>query len=132
MNYMKFWFWIDLMSSFPYDDTIAAFQSENANAADLQRNAQLLKFIRFLKFIKVVRLLRALKLKKLFGRIMEYISVSQSFTSFLSFLKLCLLILCIAHWLGCIWYMVAKLEDVRNLLYNKKSHKELVVRIWYN
>ncbi len=64
INYIKFWFWIDLVASFPYDLVV-----NSQNGDSLKRNAQLLKFIRFLKFVKVIRLVRALKLKKIFAEL---------------------------------------------------------------
>ena len=108
-NYLKFWFWIDIISSFPYDDVISSFQSSASNS-----NTMLLKFFRFLKFVKIVRLIRALKLKRLFAKlegimfyyIVEYISFASVINSILSFLKLCVLILCIAHWCACIWFSI--------------------------
>lgn len=106
IHYLKFWFWIDLISSFPYDLMIEETLS-SADREELQRNAQLLKFVRFLKFIKVIRLLRALKLKKIFGKLEEYLMVAQAINTFLQFMKLCIMILCIAHWCACIWYLVA-------------------------
>lgn len=39
----------------------------------------------------------------------------DTFNSLLSFLKLCILILCIAHWCACIWYLTAVWqEEVEN------------------
>lgn len=69
MNYLKFWFWMDLISSFPYDLVFQQLQSSEESDSTYQRNAQLIKIIRFVKFIKVVRLLRALKLKIMIAKI---------------------------------------------------------------
>lgn len=63
-NYLRSWFWIDLISSFPYDHIIEAFANDDS-AESLQAKTQILKMIRFLRFVKIIRLIRAIKLKKL-------------------------------------------------------------------
>ncbi|CAD8197993.1 unnamed protein product [Paramecium pentaurelia] len=102
-EYLKLWFWIDLISSFPYDIIF--------DSPEMQSKAQVIKLLRFIKFIKVIRLLRALKLKKIFGRIEEYISVMESLFQFTQMLKLIILILCIAHWCACVWNLFIDGED---------------------
>jgi hypothetical protein len=66
-EYLKFWFWMDLASSFPYDEVIQRAQGDGEGVSE--RNSQLIKFIRFLKFLRVIRLLRALKLKKMIAKL---------------------------------------------------------------
>lgn len=65
--------------------------------------------------MKVIRLVRALKLKKILAEIectqynvilKDHFSFGNALNSFLSFLRLCLLILCIAHWCACVWNLV--------------------------
>ena len=81
----------------------------------------MLKFLRFVKFAKIIRLVRALKLKiiirKIEGTGINFISWKESFhlgntlNVLISLLKLSLLILCLAHWEACLFYMVAISEN---------------------
>ncbi len=76
----------------------------------------MLKFIRFIKFVKIIRLLRALKLKliirKIEGRritihiILESFELGNSLNIFISLFKLSLLIMCLAHWEACLFYVL--------------------------
>lgn len=54
-EYLRAWFWIDLLSALPYDDL------------DSSEGPSPISFFRFFKFIKILRLLRILKLKRLFS-----------------------------------------------------------------
>ncbi|CAD8096093.1 unnamed protein product [Paramecium sonneborni] len=102
LNYLKLWFWLDLISSFPYD-AIISLTIEEDNQQEIQRNTQIIKIMRVLRFVKVIRLMRALKLKKIINQIEDSLSLDKSITSFIQFLKICLIILCLSHWLACIW-----------------------------
>ncbi|CAD8181113.1 unnamed protein product [Paramecium pentaurelia] len=109
LNYLKLWFWLDLISSFPYDGIIS-LTLEESNQKDVQRNTQIIKIMRILRFVKVIRLMRALKLKKIINQIEDSLSLDKSITSFIQFLKICLIILCLSHWLACIWNAIRLLQ----------------------
>lgn len=38
-NYLRLWFWFDIVSSFPYDTVISANADETMDVKELQRNA---------------------------------------------------------------------------------------------
>ena len=65
-SYLSFWFWIDLISTFPYDIIIDESES-------LIYSAKLLRLFKFLKFIHILKLLRLAKLKKIIEKLDEYI-----------------------------------------------------------
>lgn len=103
-NYLKFWFWIDFFSTFPYDLIYneVEFKAKNMSAAP--------QLLRILKFYRILRLLRLAKLKKLFMQIEEYIN-SEALTNFLTVLRLVIYAFFITHWIACMWYYISSLES---------------------
>ncbi|CAD8093500.1 unnamed protein product [Paramecium primaurelia] len=108
-NYFSSWFWLDLISSFPYDMIIELTLKSNS-AESLQRNSQILKIVRVVRFIKILRLIRALKLKKYINQLEDQLMMAKSVISFFAFIKICIIILCLAHWLACIWNLIRIIE----------------------
>ncbi|CAD8072680.1 unnamed protein product [Paramecium sonneborni] len=126
-NYLMAWFWIDLVSTFPFDiiinastqeivqsDEIDETQYSNSynqkNQEQLANTLKLLRILKIFRFIKVVRLLRVLKLKKIFSKFEDYVDFSNSMVSLYKVLKLTFIMLFVAHWLACIWHFIADQE----------------------
>jgi hypothetical protein len=116
LNYIKLWFWLDLLSSFPYSVFIGAILSsndesdldgENPNQGgggvsdSIKTGAKIVRLLKFFRFIKVLRLLRVAKLKIIFVKIIEYLRLSDVVIGLLGFIKLAIIVLFIAHW--CAW-----------------------------
>ncbi|OMJ72486.1 hypothetical protein SteCoe_29082 [Stentor coeruleus] len=102
-NYLKYWFWIDLLSTFPYDIVI----SDPSSDSKVTSAAQLL---RILRFYRILRLLRLAKLKKILIEIEDYIS-SHFLASILVFSKLVIFAYMIAHWTACLWYYISYIDS---------------------
>ncbi|CAD8183738.1 unnamed protein product [Paramecium octaurelia] len=117
IEYLKLWFWIDIIASFPYDllFTVAltgdAEDEISTQHANLQKSAQILRVLKFFRFIKVIRLLRLAKLKVIIDKIEEYFADNSAIQTIASFLKLCAFVLFWSHWLGCIFHFIAQSED---------------------
>lgn len=127
MNYIKTWFFIDLVASFPYswffeisgqteDDINTASasttdysnidsSSDGSTSTLLTRTPQLLRLIRIVRFLRFLRLLRVFKLKKLLFKFEEII-MSDTINAILGFFKVITVILFIAHWIACIFYYI--------------------------
>ena len=103
-NYMKSWFWIDLISTFPYD---TLYNYLNIRSHSLSSAPQLLRIIRFYRVLKLLRLAR---LKRLFVQIEDYIN-SETLTNFLTIFKLMIFAFYIAHWTACLWYYISLQES---------------------
>ncbi|CAD8147487.1 unnamed protein product [Paramecium octaurelia] len=88
-NYLKFWFWLDLISSLPYDYFVEG------------GNVQMIRMLRFFKFLKVIKMIKAFKLKLLIRRLETFLG--NGFSSFMEFIKLTFIIVVIAHWSACIF-----------------------------
>ncbi|CAK69994.1 unnamed protein product (macronuclear) [Paramecium tetraurelia] len=91
-DYISFWFWIDFISTFPYD---------------IIMDESLLKFLRFVKVLKLVRLA---KLKKIIDKFDEVLSMRPGVAAIVNFCKLFFFVLFFAHILGCIFHYLAQQE----------------------
>lgn len=60
---------------------------------------------RILRFLRFLRLLRVLKLKKLLNKF-EVIIMSDAINAIMGFLKVISVILFIAHWIACTFYLI--------------------------
>jgi len=105
INYLKGWFWIDLIASFPYSWVISEEDDEEGS-----NPTEVLRLLRFLRFIRLLRLLRIFKLKKIFGKLETYLDFSPAVFTIIGFIKLSFVILFISHWIACVFHFVAFLE----------------------
>ena len=103
--YIKFWFWIDLIVTLPYDIIIGSLNEQAQNISNLA------KFVRIMKIVRLVRLLKLIKVAKDRERLHSLIhgggyAMSSAFErliwSVVAFFLLC-------HVLACIWIIQAKL-----------------------
>lgn len=123
-DYLKFWFWIDLVSSIPYTWIFAWSQGislrmiesdsaleELGLSANMTNAPQLLKLLKIAKLMKMLKLLRVMKLKKIMNKFDEYI-VTDSMDLMVTFINLTIYVLVIAHYMSCIFYYVG-IEELR-------------------
>ncbi|CAD8139890.1 unnamed protein product [Paramecium pentaurelia] len=103
-NYLSFWFWIDVISTFPYDIIIDESES-------LIQSAKLLRLFKFLKFIHILKLLRLAKLKKIIDILDEVIQNIRIIGIVITFFKLFVFVLFLAHVLGCIFHYASREES---------------------
>ena len=64
-EYFECWFWIDLISIFPFDEVSNLILYENSNEKQYKNTAYMLKAVRITKISKLIRLMRLVKLLKL-------------------------------------------------------------------
>ena len=123
-DYLKFWFWIDMVSSIPYTWIFAWSQGislrmiesdsaleELGLSANMTNAPQLLKLLKIAKLMKMLKLLRVMKLKKIMNKFDEYI-VTDSMDLMVTFINLTIYVLVIAHYMSCIFYYVG-IEELR-------------------
>lgn len=89
-TYCKGWFWMDLVASFPFD---ILMQSEEAGS----------------KASGGFRLARLVRLGRLV-RVASFARMRMS-SNGMRLLKLVFYLVTLAHWLGCAWYFVSKVEN---------------------
>lgn len=90
-NYLKFWFWIDLFGTIPFDDFVIAvgiIDPDNTSDGTLAA----------LGFLKAPRMLRLGRLL----RFMDRMKNAKMMRIVQLFMFMCLL----SHWLACVWYMM--------------------------
>ncbi|CAD8198985.1 unnamed protein product [Paramecium pentaurelia] len=143
-NYLKMWFWIDVVSTFPFDLIVEAATSSVVQVDEdeltqeqskvqkdsLVQTMKLLRILKFFRLIKIIRLLRVLKLKQLFAKLEDYIDISGSVITIYQLLKLTFIMLFVAHWLACIWHFIAEQENSSSG-YSWLQATELAEQQWY-
>mmetsp|Transcript_34093 Transcript_34093/g.59463 ORF Transcript_34093/g.59463 Transcript_34093/m.59463 type:complete len:742 (-) Transcript_34093:61-2286(-) len=114
-HYIRFWFWFDLVASFPYTwITDGPLQiEEESSDSNIYKAPQLLRLIRFVRFLRCLRLLQIAKLKQILIRLEDYIA-SNTLASLFMFLKMLFAIFFIAHWIACLWFWIGDVEREAN------------------
>lgn len=111
-NYMKGWFIIDLVSTFPFN-----YLEYLGNGDPSQRNKSLNKLIRLtklprlyklIKLFKLLRFLKFLKKNALFAYLAKLIKINNGFKRIL---KAYFLMLILCHLFACIYHFSAKFND---------------------
>jgi len=115
-NYIKFWFWIDLLSIIPFDYMLSGDNSEALNINALFRFA---KFSKIYKIIRLTRLAKVFKLlkknKTLISRFSEKLSLNSGLERLFIFSFAFGVFI---HVMACLYVMLADIE------------KELVELTW--
>ncbi|KAL6261749.1 hypothetical protein P5V15_006838 [Pogonomyrmex californicus] len=95
VNYVKGWFFVDLVAALPFDflyasDVYSGEESAHSN----------------IHLVKLTRLLRLARLLQKMDRYSQYSAVILT--------MLMLFFIVVAHWLACVWYVIAEKERLRN------------------
>ena len=130
--YLKFWFWVDVIITLPYDIITAQTMTETSNIAYLA------KFVRILKIMRLLRMLKLLKLARgrdtvtnlMLTRSTMSAAVERLLLSVAGFFIMC-------HVIACVWIIQAKLlqstteEWISKYVSDTDSHFELYVLSYY-
>jgi Ion transport protein len=103
LHYLKFWFWVDLIASFPYEIVFPEESSENYFNL-IYSNQSYATFFTYFRFFQVVRLIRILKLRKLFNHLENFLDLNNTMTNIFGFVKLSLYVFIVAHWISCYFH----------------------------
>jgi hypothetical protein len=98
MGYLKSWFILDMIASFPYSYTVELMLTDNPNSSveSITIAPRLLRMLKIIKFLRILRLLRVLKLKKVLYKMEEYI-VTEFLNSVMDGIKLLAIMMLINH-----------------------------------
>jgi len=128
-NYVRLWFWLDLLSSIPFDWFVGGFDltttkfigvqyAVNSTTGEMVRVSgssvesddalKLAGIVRVFKVVKLLRLLRVVRLFRYVSRWEQTFVVISSTT--LRMLKLVVILLMFSHWNGCFQFMIAALQ----------------------
>ena len=109
-DYLKFWFWLDIVASLPYNWFLGnVFSSGQSDSSSSYSSTNMLRIVRVFRFLKILRLLRIAKLKRIMIKIEDYIASNTLATIFI-YVKLILSVFFIAHWAACIWFYIGDQE----------------------
>jgi hyperpolarization activated cyclic nucleotide-gated potassium channel 1 len=111
LSYLKFWFWIDLVGSFPF--SLVMYANEGQNSSDGRANGfvRVMRLPRLYKITSVFRLAKVSRIYKgnsFFEMLKEYFTKS---TRLFRLFKLILIMLIVVHFSGCFWFIAARLDD---------------------
>eukprot|EP00111_Clytia_hemisphaerica_P021477 TCONS_00063185-protein len=107
IHYLKTWFTLDLISSLPLHYILLAVSGQNVTLG-LKGASRALKF---LKVAKLLNLLKLLRLSRIIRGIAQYEEVYCVTTGFIRYIKLVCMMLMVAHWNGCLHFLVPMLQD---------------------
>eukprot|EP01083_Nonionella_stella_P290192 987500_1 len=103
-RYFKGWFWIDFLTSFPFEFLILPDRDvEDTNAEG--NVTTYLKMLRIFRLFRIFKILRLLKMVKLFDGFLSNIVAREMLLAMRLFKVLCLALLS-AHMSACLWYAV--------------------------
>ncbi|CAG9325585.1 unnamed protein product [Blepharisma stoltei] len=101
MHYLKKWFLIDILATFPFDlivDSHDLFRSNNNNVGVTTS----FKVISILKFTPLIRIV---KVKLLIGHLESFLG-SSAVAASIQVIKLIVFALLVAHWCACMWFFI--------------------------
>ena len=107
-NYLRGWFFIDLISSLPLDYIITAAANYRYDSPSYLKASRALKVLRMTRLLTLLRLLRVTRMFRLFRRWEELFNVSAAW---LRMSKLITMMLLMAHWSGCLQFLAVQLAD---------------------
>jgi hypothetical protein len=118
MRYMKCWFWIDLISILPFDILGIVDDSEAFQA---------LKSVRIIRLLRLLKLVRIVKASRMLSQWQNYVAMKYSS---IALLKLSVGLVCMAHWLACIWGLQAKMYSVGDGNVIECDAETETVKVW--
>lgn len=110
IKYLKLWFWVDLFSVLPYEvlDTASDVGPHAPPAAEGGSASTLLRVPRMLKLARLVKLAKVFRASKIVKRWEQEVTLKYGYQRLLKFVVILLLL---AHWLGCGLYLMHDLAD---------------------
>lgn len=110
-HYLKTWFFLDILSCFPYEWIINQGLFSKDSYQNPERNwtkaTKLIRAIRMGRILRIVKLVKLMKVKFYLYKIEDYLN-SEFIGNIMTFLRIVTVIFFIAHWNACIWYFFTK------------------------
>ena len=111
-KYLKFWFWLDLLSIIPFDQILSITSDggdDYGNVAKFTRVGKLYKMVRMLRMVKMIRLFK--DRKKIISNLDNVLKVGAGYERLLFFM---LGFILFNHTISCIWIMLASFDESNN------------------
>lgn len=100
-HYLRGWFVLDVLSTFPFDLLLAARQGAAGGAAEGAGGDGAARLNRVLRAIRVVKLVRLLRASRALKGLEAHLTMTDP--AVLRLGRLVMLLLFMWHWLGCVW-----------------------------
>jgi len=107
-RYLKLWFWIDFLITFPFELVVPNEDRGFNSSASISNGFSTATLV--VRLLKILRVIRVFRLASIFTKFESYLAVSPAVTSLINFMRLLLINLIIAHWIACLWHFTALLE----------------------
>ena len=98
-RYAKFWLWVDLVSSIPFDQIAASTDQGQSNSATAVRLVRILRLLRLTRLFKLAKLFQFQRLKQVAIELRVSVAVTNV-------VILLLQLLVILHLVACFWYFL--------------------------
>jgi hypothetical protein len=112
-NYLRFWFWIDLISILPFSK-ISSFIGNSGKHAKANAMVRVSKMGKIYKLVKLMRLFKIMKLvknkDKLNSHLQKQLRISSG-TERLLFVTICFVFF--THIFACLWLLLGQLDSDR-------------------
>lgn len=105
VNYIKSWFFIDLLASIPQNLILPSSQNKSTSLVRLTRLPKLYRMIRVIRFLKLAK---TMKNTEYVQKLQDFFNVNFGLYRLLTFFVTAVMI---AHISACIWYSLPKIYD---------------------
>lgn len=108
-NYVKFWFWLDFISSFPFQIFIDFENYSSFRVITTEDSIGIHEFVSLLRIIKIVKLFKLksriydMRINFIY-RFLIIILGNRIYLLTIEFIKIFIFIIIFIHWISCIWY----------------------------
>mmetsp|Transcript_3691 Transcript_3691/g.7896 ORF Transcript_3691/g.7896 Transcript_3691/m.7896 type:complete len:656 (-) Transcript_3691:26-1993(-) len=116
-RYLRFWLWIDLISTFPYSWVIEGKTAFTGNSELVAATSSNILYssptlLRMLKLTRIMSLLKIAKFRKQL-RDLEYFLSSNQLSTVIMALRLLVMMVIVSHWIACLWIYIS-VENISN------------------
>eukprot|EP00911_Craspedida_sp_UC1_P002578 UC1_evm1s1911 len=108
-RYLRGWFFIDLVSSFPFDLFVLTLTEGECSGDSQYLKAS--RAIRFLRITKLLSLLRLLRVTRIISWTQRWQDAFNFNSAWLRMVRLIVTMVLMAHWNGCMQFLAAKLSE---------------------
>lgn len=136
INYLKGFFWIDVLATFPFGYIITS-SSSLGPAGKIGKLGKLPRMMRFLKAVRLLKLLRVYKMKKVLYQLEAEFNIHHGVTRMI---KIVSAVVIVTHLSGCFWYLVGLVggDDIdeggwvfRYSYHHKSIHKRYIAALYW-
>ena len=105
-HYLKTWFFIDFVSSIPFQYIEQTFMKNNYN-----KLFRLLRLPRLYKLVKVLKVSRLTRIFKRYEFVKKIMNILREHTGIVNLIKFSITVTILVHVMGCLWFFTAKYND---------------------